>query len=289
MRYVARERNSKEDIITESTKTLDFLYNTFIGRIILKLFTTKTFANIVALYMNSGLSKHRIKRFINKNDINVYEYDDKKYKSYNDFFIRKIKMGKRKINANNNAFISPCDAKLTYYSINDDLLFKVKNSIYSVSSIINDEKLAKKFNNGIALVFRLSPDDYHRYCFIDDGKIINNYKIDGYFNSVNPIVYDKYKIFKENTRECTYLKTKNFGNMMQIEVGALLVGKIKNKKISGSFYKGEEKGYFMYGGSTVIIMIEKNKVIIDKEIINNSLSGYETCVKYGEKIGIKLK
>ena len=80
MRYVARERNSKEDIITESTKTLDFLYNTFIGRIILKLFTTKTFANIVALYMNSGLSKHRIKRFINKNDINVYEYDDKKYK-----------------------------------------------------------------------------------------------------------------------------------------------------------------------------------------------------------------
>ena len=77
--------------------------------------------------------------------------------------------------------------------------------------------------------------------------------------------------------------------MMQIEVGALLVGKIKNKKKSGSFYKGEEKGYFMYGGSTVIIMIEKNKIIIDKEIINNSLSGYETYVKYGEKIGIKLK
>ena len=280
----------RKKIKDNPSKGLSFLYNTKFGRIILKLIAFNPITSkIVGKFMDSYLSKPIIKPFIKSNNINIDDFEPVKYKCFNDFFIRKIKMGKRKINANNNAFISPCDAKLTYYSINDDLLFKVKNSIYSVSSIINDEKLAKKFNNGIALVFRLSPDDYHRYCFIDDGKIINNYKIDGYFNSVNPIVYDKYKIFKENTRECTYLKTKNFGNMMQIEVGALLVGKIKNKKISGSFYKGEEKGYFMYGGSTVIIMIEKNKVIIDKEIINNSLSGYETCVKYGEKIGIKLK
>ena len=268
---------------------LSFLYNTYIGRLILTpLVKSKFVSNIVGKYMDSFLSKIIIKPFIKANNINMDDYVKCKYKSFNDFFIRKIKKEKRKVDMRQNSFISPCDAKLTYYKINQNLTFKVKNSTYTLESLINDNKLCKKYKDGLVLVFRLSPDDYHRYIFIDDGIIINNYKIDGFFHTVNPVSYDKFKVFKENTRECTYIKTNNFKNIIQIEVGALLVGKINNKIINGNIKKGLEKGYFMYGGSTIILVLEKNTIKLDKEILDNSKNGYETCVKCGEKIGKKL-
>ena len=94
-------------------------------------------------------------------------------------------------------------------------------------------------------------------------------------------------MFKENTRECTLVDSKNFGKMMYVEIGALLVGKIMNVVLSGNVKKGQEKCYFMYGGSTVVVLIEKDKIIIDEDIVNNSSKGLETCVKFGEKIGKK--
>ena len=270
-------------------RMLNFLYDTKIGRIILKpMVSSKRFSNFVAYFIDRKISKLFIKPFIKKNGINMDDFENKKYNSFNDFFIRKIKKNKRPISKDNNTFIAPCDSKLTCYKIDDKLLFNVKNSTYSVESLINNKTIAKEFNGGYALVFRLSPDDYHRYMYIDDGVINDNYKIDGIFNTVNPIVYDKYMVFKENQRECTYVNTKNFGKIMYIEVGALLVGKIVNAKNSGSFKRAEEKGYFMYGGSTVILLIEKNKVKINNNILTMSKEGKEITVKYGETIGYKI-
>ena len=84
------------------------------------------------------------------------------------------------------------------------------------------------------------------------------------------------------------MKCKNFNNIMYIEVGALLVGKINNIKKSGNFKRAEEKGYFMYGGSTIVVLVGKNIVKMDKKIIINSLKNIETSVKCGEKIGEKI-
>lgn len=269
-------------------KGLSFLYNTYVGRIILKpLVKSKFISALTGKFMDSSISKFMIKPFIKSHNIKMEEYITKKYNSFNDFFIRNIKKEARLINDNKNALIAPCDSKLTCYKITKDLKFNVKNSTYSVSSLINDENVANAFNEGYALVFRLSPEDYHHYLFCDDGIIINNYKIDGKYHSVNPIVYDNYKVFRENTRECTLIKTNNFKNIMYVEVGALLVGKICNIKKQGKFKKGEEKGYFMYGGSTVILLIQKDALLIDDEIIKNSNKNIETCVKCGEKIGEK--
>lgn len=275
--------------VEKPSKALSFLYESSIGRLLLKPLVSSSFvSNVVASFMNSKLSKIIISSFIKNNSINISDYEEKKYNSFNDFFIRKIKSDKREIIIDDNSFISPCDSKLTCYSINDKLLFKVKKSTYSVDSIIKDKKASIKYKNGYALIFRLSPDDYHRYCFIDNGKIVNNYKISGFFHTVNPIVYDKHMVFKENSRECTLIKTKNFGNVMYVEVGALLVGKIKNIKISGNVNRGEEKGYFMYGGSTIVLLVESDKIKIDEEILKNSKNGLETIVRYGEKIGNKI-
>lgn len=279
----------RKKVIDNPIKGLSFLYNSIFGRIILKfLVNTPLVSKISGFILNRKISKLLIKPFVKSNNINIDEYEKENYSSFNDFFIRKIKRNKRPISKNKNDFISPCDSKLTCYKINNNTIFNIKNTLYDVSSLINNKELSKEYSNGYALVFRLSPDDYHRYAFVDDGKIIDNYKIKGKFHTVNPIVYDKFKVFKENTRECTIIETNNFDKILQIEVGALLVGKIKNVITSGVVNKGKEKGYFMYGGSTIVIIVKKDIIKIDDDILNNSLNGYETYVKYGEKIAQKV-
>ena len=88
-------------------------------------------------------------------------------------------------------------------------------------------------------------------------------------------------------KECSILDTKEFDKIIYIEVGALLVGKIVNNDLD-TFKRWDEKGYFMYGGSTVILIVKENILKVDKDILKNSLGGFETCVKLGEKIAKKL-
>lgn len=284
MIYISRERNSKDNIITQSGKSLDFFYCTFIGRILLRIIISKPISNLGALYMNSRFSKIKINRFIDKNDINTFEYDDKKYKSYNDFFIRKVISCKRPIMSNKNTLISPCDGKLLAYTINNDLTLKIKDSYYSVDTLIN-ESIMEEYKDGVALVFRLSTDNYHRYCYIDSGTKGKNYHIKGVFHTVQPISLKKYNFFKTNSREYTILNTYNFDKVIQVEIGALMVGRIKNNHEEYEYKKGEEKGYFEFGGSTIVLLFKKGIITLDKDIIENSKENIETIVKYGEKIG----
>ena len=186
MIYICRERNSKDNIITKSGRSLDFFYRTFLGRLLLKIVISKPISDLGGLYMNSRFSKIKINRFIDKNDINTFEYDDKKYKSYNDFFTRKVISCKRPIMSNKNALISPCDGKVLAYTINDDLTLKIKDSYYSIDTLVN-ESIMEEYKGGSALVFRLSTDNYHRYCYIDSGTKGKNYHIKGVFHTVQPI------------------------------------------------------------------------------------------------------
>ena len=284
MIYYSRQRNSKENIITESSKALNFFYDTFLGRLILKIIITKPISNLIGIYMNSSLSKRKISKFVDKNNINTFEYEAKNYKSYNDFFTRKVIPYKRPINARKDIFISPCDSKLLVYKITEDLTLKIKDSYYSIDSLV-DEKIMDEYKNGYALVFRLSTDNYHRYCYIDSGSKSDNYYIKGVFHTVQPISLKKYNFYKTNSREWTILNTKNFGKVIDIDVGALGVGRIKNNHREYKFKKGEEKGYFEFGGSTIVLLVKKNIINIDKDIMDNSFENIETIVKYGEGIG----
>lgn len=284
MIYISRERNSKENIITKSGRSLDFFYSTFIGRLLLRIVITKPISNLGALYMNSRFSKIKINRFIDKNDINTFEYDDKKYKSYNDFFTRKVISCKRPIMSNKNTLISPCDGRVLAYTINDDLTLKIKNSYYSINTLV-EKDIMDEYKNGIALVFRLSTDNYHRYCYIDSGTKGRNYHIKGVFHTVQPISLKNYNFFKTNSREYTVLNTNNFDKVIQVEIGALMVGRIKNNHEEYEYKKGEEKGYFEFGGSTIVLLFKKGVISLDNDILENSNEDIETIVKYGEKIG----
>ena len=134
-----------------------------------------------------------------------------------------------------------------------------------------------------ALVFRLCVDDYHHYSFPDDGKIVSSKHINGKLHTVQPIAFKKYKVFTENDREVTFMKCSSLGNVCYVEVGAMFIGKIVNEK-KLKFKKGDEKGHFEFGGSTVIVLLEKD-VKIDERIIENTKKGVETIVKLGQKIG----
>lgn len=261
------------------------LYNNFIGRSLVKFVLVKPVVSKIngKRYSNSRSVK-MIPKFIKKNEINMEDYLVQNYKSFNEFFTRQIIPEKRPIEKASEVLISVADSLLSVYKISDDLTFKIKNSYYTVSELIQNEELAQKYRDGYCLIFRLTVRDYHHYCFLDKGTSSETFKIDGVLHTVNPIAGKKVKVYKENSREWSILKTENFGNVIQVEVGALFVGKIKNN-YKKSFDKGEEKGYFEFGGSTVILLLEKDKVIIDEDIMENSLKDIETRVKYGERIG----
>lgn len=273
----------------QPTKSVNFLYNTKFGSLILKIATRRWLSKLAGWYLDRKVSRGRIKKYIKKNHIDMSQFETVKYKSFNDFFTRKIKPELRPIDMDDNSFISPSDGKISAYHITVDGNYEIKGHNYTINSLLRDEELAKKYMDGLCVVVRLAVDDYHRYIYIDDCLKNNNIFIKGKLHTVQPYALSKKKVFTENCREYTVMKTKNFGDVVQVEVGALMVGRISNNHQSGNYSRGQEKGKFEFGGSTIVLLIEKDKVILDEEFFTNTQSNLETIVKCGEKIGTKYK
>lgn len=161
----------------------------------------------------------------------------------------------------------------------------IKNTCYTVGSLLRDERLAEHFKDGYLWVFRLSVDDYHRYIYVDNGRESVRRRIPGVLHTVNPVANDVCPIYKENTREYSLLKSEHFGTLLMMEVGALMVGKIENRPVMSHVRRGQEKGNFAFGGSTIIYMTQKDKVFPDMDILINSADGIETKVQIGSRIG----
>lgn len=282
-----KNRTNNELISNKENISLVLLYKTHLGRVFLKILVQPWFTKLSGTIMNSKVSNIITKKLIKKYNINQDEYEKQKFTSYNDFFIRKKKEKYLNIDKNKNHLISPADSKLTVYDIKENSMFKIKDSYYSINELLNGDPISEQYKNGKILIFRLEPIDYHRYCYIDDGTKNENKYIKGIFHTVKNIALKKYNIYKKNAREYTTLDTKNFGKVIQIEVGALIVGRIKNHHEEYQYKKGEEKGYFEFNGSTIALIFKKNKIEIDPDIKENSKKHIETIVKYGEKIGTK--
>lgn len=265
------------------------LYRTAWGRCLLKALTLPAVSIAAGAYMDSPLSKPLIKPFISKNGIDTSQYIMRDFYSYNQFFTRRIKPGMRPVDFTPGHLISPCDSKLSVYPINENSIFRIKDSHYRVRDLLNNDFLARRFEDGYCFIFRLEVDDYHRYCYIDSGTKTGNTFIKGELHTVNPIALERYNIYKRNCREYTLLHTDNFGDVAQIEVGAMLVGRICNRHGVCSFHRGEEKGRFEFGGSTVVLLFGRDSVIPDSDLLGNTANGFETVVKFGEKIGVSSK
>lgn len=272
----------------DSNIALRFLYNTIPGRIILKPLVSPVFSKFTGLILNSRISKIIIPLFVKCNNINVEEYEKREYKSYNDFFTRKGVKGFRKIDMSCNSFVSPCDCSLSVHKIDDNMEYQIKNSKYKIKDLLKNEELAKEYSGGYIFISRLAVDNYHRYIFVDDCSIESTKYIKGILHTVQPIAFNSCNVFAENCREISVISTKNFGKIIQCEVGALIVGKINNYKFFLPVRRGTKKGMFEFGGSTIITLVKKNTVKIRKDIAVNSINGVETPVLLGEKIAQKF-
>lgn len=282
------KKRTGEIIVTnhKQNELLKKLYDTAYGRRLLKVLTLPAVSKAAGLYMDSPLSKPLIAPFIRKNGIDTSQYIMRDFRSYNQFFTRRIKPEKRPIDRVPSHLISPCDSKLSVYRIDSGSVFAIKGSHYRVCDLLKNSFLARRFEGGYCCIFRLEVDDYHRYCYIDSGRKSDNVFIAGELHTVNPIAMKRYNIYKRNSREYTVLHTDNFGDVAQIEVGAMLVGRICNRHGVHEFVRGEEKGRFEFGGSTIVLLFERDAIVPDPDLLKNTAEGFETVVKYGEKIGI---
>ncbi|MBO5221921.1 MAG: phosphatidylserine decarboxylase [Clostridia bacterium] len=281
MQYYDRKSGTVEEAQEFQQGSLHFLYDTVFGRILLKCAVARPWlSKLYGLYQKSGLSKKDIKPFIEKNNIDVSAWDVNSFRCFNDFFTRKKDIGADL--SDPNALLSIADSKIRIFPITEDLVLNVKRSRYTVGEILGDEALAEDFRGGTCIVFRLSVDDYHRYQYIDKGVALSHKKIKGMLHTVRAIS-EKYNVFSRNAREVHILNTESLGKVAQIEVGALFVGKIVNHPVA-SFEKMQEKGYFEYGGSTVVVLLNK-EIQFDPDIAEMNAKDIEIKVHAGERIG----
>ena len=266
-------------------RILAALYGCAAGRLLLKPLTAPWLSKLAGRFLSTKASKIFIEPFIRNNVINMLEYERVEYGSFNDFFSRRIRPGARPVDMDPEHLISPADSKLTALPITENGRFTLKHTEYTVGSLLKDPALAAEYVDGWALIFRLTVDDYHRYCYAFDAEKGENVVIPVRLHTVNPIANDFFPIYKENAREYTILRTERFGDVIAMEVGALLVGKIVNHHGAATVRRGQEKGYFQFGGSTVVLLLKKDTAVLDSDILENSRQGIETVVKFGEKIG----
>lgn len=274
------------EIREKDSAGVNFLYRTVPGRCLLQLLIHPGVSKAMGAFLDTALSRHLVKPFVKATRLDLSDYPERTYNSFNDFFTRRIKDGRRTVDSASNALIAPCDGKLTAYPITAEGLFDIKHSVYSVADLLRDESLAAEFEGGTCLIFRLTPDDFHRYSFMDDGRILETKTLPGVLHTVRPIAFRRYPVFSENAREYAVLETANFGKVIQMEVGALFVGRIVNHPLT-VFTRGQEKGKFEFGGSTVILLLQKGAADIDGELLENTRQGLESIVRLGNRIGCR--
>ena len=283
------ERKSGQ-LMTEKVageKWLVWLYNNPIGEATLwALVKRKTVSSIYGKMMDRTSSATRIQPFIEDFDIDMSGVQEQEFKNFNDFFTRKLEDTVRPVDTRFNIVVSPADGKILAFADISNSDFIIKGFRFDVSSFLDNTVLAEKYHDGALVIIRLAPVDYHRFHFPVSGDLTPSIKIEGGYYSVNPFALrKKAEILCLNKREYTILSNPLFGDVIMAEVGATMVGSIVQTYKGSSVIKGKEKGYFKFGGSTVALLFEKNKISIDRDLLINTANGYETAVKMGERIG----
>ena len=287
--YITRD-GTKIDGTTGQDHLLEVIYGHALTRMLLRPFLSPAVSDICGKFLSTRFSRRIIPSFVKKNHIDLSIYEKQEFDSYNAFFTRKIKAEQRPINEQKNVLISPSDGKVTAYPITQKGRFWIKHTQYTAAQLLKDERLAERYMGGWIYVIRLTVDDYHRYCYVADGRKSRQRKIRGVLHTVNPVANDYYPMYKMNSREYCLLKTKEFGTILLMEVGALMVGKINNhEEDSAQVKRGDEKGMFEFGGSTIVVMTEPGMTKPDKDIIQNTKAQAETLIKMGEPIGCKYE
>jgi phosphatidylserine decarboxylase len=290
IKYYERDSGQLKTEKVAGEKWLVWLYNNPMGEATLwALAKRKLISSIYGKMMDRTSSVKRIHPFIENFDIDMSVAQVQKFKNFNDFFTRKLKDNVRPVDSSFSIVVSPADGKIMAYANISNSDFVIKGFHFDVSSFLGNAVLAEKYCDGTLIIIRLAPVDYHRFHFPVSGNLTPNKKIEGDYYSVNPFALrKKAEIFCLNKREYSIISNPLFGDVIMAEVGATMVGSIVQTYKGSSVKKGEEKGYFKFGGSTIVLLFEKSKICVDKDLLINTAKGYETSIKMGERIGVPL-
>lgn len=265
------------------------------------LFGTAFCSRLLGMYADMGISRIHIGPIMKKLGIELADFvvPEGGFKCFNDFFARKLQPGARNITPSGLA--SPADCRLNIYpKLEDDTCISVKGRAFTVSRLLfgkygfgvplnqeEREALLDCFKGGSLCVFRLCPTDYHRYHFPDDGKVTWKWSFSGRYHSVHPIAIARnIRVFTKNVRHVSILDLNSFGTAAFIEVGAFGVGSIIDTFDGRNFKRGDEKGYFKFGGSTIIMIFQPGVIKYDEDLLSHSISGVESLIRMGEHVGV---
>ncbi len=285
--YINRESGEQVRESVMGNNFIRFAYETALGHSLWGLLFNRSFlSDIMGWFYDSGLSKCCIGSLIKVPGLNAAEAEKPvaEYRSFNDFFARKLKAGSRPANPNGNVLITPADGRLLVYpALKADDAIPVKGAKYTLRHLCGELPAGGSY---CVAIVRLAPVDYHRYHFPCDCRQLKASKrFEGKYHSVNPIALKRVPdLFVENTRQVTVLESNKFGVLRFIEVGAFGVGSIQETASGTEFLKMNEKGYFKFGGSTVILVLDADKVKFDEDLLKNSANGQETFVRCGSGI-----
>ena len=269
------------------------LYGTWLGRLFSSLVAAPPVSRFYGWLQDRPGSSRKVAPFIERFGIQMEDFVPEEgrdaqspYSTFNQFFTRRVTETARPF-ADAPSFPAPCDARyFAYDELNDAVSIPVKGAFFKASALLASEEWDAYFEDGPGFIARLCPVDYHRFHFPDDGEVLASWRISGALHSVNPwALAFRQDIFMLNEREVTILQTKHFGKLAFIEVGATCVGKIKQTYTDKRFSRGDEKGMFLFGGSTVIVIGEKGRWKIDPAIVENTGMGIETYLKMGRALG----
>ncbi len=240
--------------------------------------------------MDNRKSVHKVLPFIVEHDLNVDEFAKQAfaYKTFNEFFYRKLKDSARPIHADPATAILPADGRhLVFPNVDEADGFYVKGDRFDLDELLGGELVARQFAGGAMVISRLAPVDYHRFHFPCAGTPGRAQEIGGSLFSVNPIALRRnVRYLVQNKRMVTLLDSEKFGTVAMIEVGATMVGGIRQTYLAGTkVKKGEEKGLFKFGGSCVITVFQKGRIAVDADLREQSAQYIETYAKMGERLG----
>jgi len=291
IRYMHRYDGCIREEKVYGQKWLNLIYGSPLGALPLWVAIKRTwFSNWYGRKMSRPESKSKISGFIREFDLDESEFaaPANSFASFNEFFSRKLKAGARPICDEPETLAFPADGRhLGFSNLALTSSIFVKGQRFDLSGLFQSEELAKPYENGSLVISRLCPVDYHRFHFPIHGHASQPKLINGFLYSVNPIALRKeIAIFWQNKRFLSFVETENAGRVAQFLVGATCVGSVSfTANLPRTVGKGEEFGYFSFGGSSVLTLFEEGKVSLSPDLLEHSSNGIELYARMGDRMG----
>ncbi len=291
LQIIDRETGSFVQEIVAAEKGLRWSYQSKWGRLLLEFFLSRsTCSRLYGKYLDSSLSRKKIRPFLQELGMELHESQKQieEFTSFNDFFARHLKPESRPVA--DTGLVLPADGRVSLIeNLKQERVFQIKGVDFSLSRFLGSVSEAQKFEGGSMVIVRLCPSDYHRFHFPCAGLPSGVQEIPGRLFSVNPIaIQARPGLFAENKRSIVWFQSPVFGRMALIDVGATFVGSIiQTYTPQKEAHKGQERGFFKFGGSTTVILFEPGRVRFSEDLLNFSTSGYEVLCKMGSPLGEK--